>query len=61
MLFVHVQVDPDPLTADTRALRCLPTVALVRAKVDVAAPESDEHPAGRKLEAAATALVHANH
>jgi hypothetical protein len=61
MLFVHVQVDPNPLTADTRALRCLPTVAFVRVKAEVAAPEIAEHPAGKKFEAAATALAHTNH
>jgi hypothetical protein len=61
MLFVQVHVEPDPLTADTRALRCLPTVAFVRVKVDVVAPEAVEHPAGRKFEAAGTSLEHTNH
>jgi hypothetical protein len=61
MLLVHVHVDPEAFTADTRALTCLPTVAFVRAKTAVVAPEIVEHPAGKKLEADATSLVHANH
>jgi hypothetical protein len=46
-LLVHVHADPEPFTADTRALTCLPTVAFVRAKTVVAAPEIVEHPAGK--------------
>jgi hypothetical protein len=61
VLLVHVHVDPEPFTADTRALTCLPTVAFVRAKTAVVALEIVEHPAGKMLEADATSLVHANH
>jgi hypothetical protein len=47
MLLVHVHVDPEAFTADTRALTCLPTVAFVTVKEVVAAPEIVEHPAGK--------------
>ena len=60
-LFVHVDEVPAPLMAETRALRCLPTDVFVTAKVDVVAPEILEHPVGKELEAAATALGHSSH
>jgi hypothetical protein len=46
MLFVQVHVVPEALRADTRALTCLPTVVFARTRVDDAAPEIVEHPAG---------------
>jgi hypothetical protein len=61
MLLVHVHEEPDPLRAETRALKCLPAASFVSTQVGVAAPEIDEHPAGKKFEATGTAFVHANH
>ena len=60
-LLVHVHEAPEPLRADTRALKCFPAASFVRPQDGVAAPEIDEHPAGKKFEATGTAFVHANH
>jgi hypothetical protein len=60
-LFAHTEVKPAALMAETRALRCLPTVVFVTTNVGNVAPEILEQPVGKEFEAAATALGHSSH